>query len=76
MIGIQKVKINTPTIRLDQFLKWQGLAATGGQAKELIIAGQVQVNGQVETRRTHELVPGDEVEVKGVRFKVVATPAG
>jgi len=54
-----------PTIRLDQFLKWEGLVATGGQAKLLIQEGQVEVNGLVETRRSRKLAPGDVVTVEG-----------
>ena len=38
-------------LRLDQFLKFQGIVGTGGQAKLLIQDGQVRVNGQIETRR-------------------------
>ncbi len=53
------------TIELDRFLKWQGLVATGGQAKLLIQGGQVRVNGQVETRRKRKLVQGDVVTVDG-----------
>ena len=52
-------------IKLDQFLKWQGLAGTGGQAKHLIQSGQVQVNGQVETRRGRKLRSGDTVTIGG-----------
>ena len=48
-------------IRLDQFLKLQGVAATGGQAKVLIQNGEVSVNGHVETRRGRKLHPGDIV---------------
>lgn len=50
------------TIRLDQFLKLAGVADTGGQAKFLIQAGEVLVNGAVETRRRCQLRPGDEVQ--------------
>ena len=32
-------------MRLDQFLKWQGWVATGGEAKLRIQAGDVSVNG-------------------------------
>ncbi len=53
------------TIRLDQFLKFQGLVGTGGQAKVIIQAGEVMVNGVVETRRSHKLVAGDRVTVGG-----------
>ncbi|MEB3358066.1 MAG: RNA-binding S4 domain-containing protein [Synechococcales bacterium] len=49
------------TIQLDQFLKYQGVAQTGGQAKLLIQAGEIQVNGAVETRRGRKLVSGDRV---------------
>lgn len=49
-----------PTIRLDQFLKTCGVE-TGGQAKLLIQAGEVLVNGEVETRRRKQLTIGDEV---------------
>ena len=51
----------TPIIKLDQFLKWQGLAATGGEAKVMVQSGKVQVNGDVETRRGRKLVNGDRV---------------
>ena len=53
----------SPTIRLDQFLKVQGLVDTGGQAKILIQSGAVQVNGDVETRRRRQLHAGDCVAV-------------
>jgi len=53
------------TIQLDQFMKWRGLVGTGGQAKVLIQSGQVQVNGQVETRRSRKLREGDVVTYAG-----------
>jgi len=52
-------------MNLDQFLKWSGVTPTGGQAKLLIQAGEVRVNGEVETRRGRALKPGDRVEVEG-----------
>lgn len=58
------------TIRLDQFMKWQGLVGTGGQAKVLIQSGQVQVNGQVETRRSRKLREGDVVTFAGQSYTV------
>ena len=57
-------------IRLDQFLKLAGAVGTGGQAKVMIQAGEVNVNGKVETRRSHKLNPGDEVLVAGETFTV------
>jgi ribosome-associated protein len=52
-------------IELDQFLKKQRMAASGGHAKVLIQSGQVKVNGEVETRRGRKLQPGDVVEAEG-----------
>jgi ribosome-associated protein len=55
-------------MKLDQFLKFQGLAATGGEAKLLIQRGLVQVNGQIESRRGRQLRAGDEIELAGVQL--------
>ncbi len=57
-------------IKLDQFLKYQGVAATGGQAKLMIQDGEVEVNGEVETRRGRKLVEGDRVTVAGRVWEV------
>jgi ribosome-associated protein len=57
-------------IRLDQFLKWQGLVGTGGEAKQRIQGGEVRVNGFQETQRGRKLKPGDRVEVAGQTYRV------
>lgn len=46
-------------------LKWAGVVATGGEAKVLIAARRVLVNGQVETRRARRVSAGDLVAVQG-----------
>ncbi len=50
-------------MKLDQFLKLIGVADTGGQAKQLIKAGLVSVNGLVEERRGRKLVFGDRISL-------------
>ncbi len=57
-------------IRLDRFLKLQGVSGSGGQAKRMIQDGEVTVNGQVETRRAHKLTLGDIVIVGDMKFTV------
>jgi ribosome-associated protein len=52
-----------PGITLGQALKVANVAGTGGEAKVLIQAGEVRVNGEVETRRGRKLRRGDVVEV-------------
>lgn len=49
-------------VKLDQFLKWKGICDSGGQAKVVILDGQVRVNGEVEVRRGRKLRQGDTVE--------------
>ena len=61
-------------MKLDQFLKWQGLAATGGEAKQRIQRGDVQVNGMIETRRGRQLALGDAVAIDGRELLVTALP--
>ena len=59
-----------PYIKLDQFLKWQGIAQTGGEAKIIIKQGMVEVNGEEEIRRGRKLVTGDRVTVAGTTHRV------
>jgi ribosome-associated protein len=61
-----------PKLCLDQFLKMHGIVDTGGQAKLMIQAGEVQVNGETETRRRRKLVVGDVVETGGGKWRVEA----
>jgi ribosome-associated protein len=63
----------SPTIRLDDFLKFCGIVGTGGQAKVLIQAGEVKVNGQIELRRRRQLQLGDTVELLGETFAVTSS---
>lgn len=60
-------------LKLDQFLKWQGLAASGGEAKQRIQRGDVRVNDTIETRRGRRLALGDMVVIDGREVLVTAT---
>jgi ribosome-associated protein len=56
---------------LGQALKASNLVGSGGEAKVVIQAGEVWVNGEVETRRGRKLEEGDVVEVGDERLEVV-----
>lgn len=58
-----KVKITTEYIKLDQLLKFAGAVAIGSEAKELIKAEKVSVNGEICTMRGKKLRPGDIVKI-------------
>ena len=64
------VKIKTGFIRMDQFLKFCGVAETGGHAKQLVKEGLVLLNGEVCTQRGKKLYLGDEVQVEDYRLLV------
>ena len=71
----EKIAIRTEFIKLDSFLKYAGLAETGGQAKDAIQAGAVLVNGEVCTMRGKKLRPGDIVttpDIPDMAFEVAA----
>ncbi len=55
-------------MQLDQFLKFQGLVGTGGEAKLLIQQGLVQVNDEVEKRRSRQLQRGDKINLVSEQF--------
>ena len=56
---------------LGQALKASNLVGSGGEAKVVVQAGEVWVNGEVETRRGRKLEEGDVVEVGDERLEVV-----
>ncbi len=57
----EKVKIKTEFIKLDQLLKFSGIAETGADAKDMIIDEIVSVNGEICTMRGKKIRSGDEV---------------
>jgi ribosome-associated protein len=59
-----------PGTTLGRALKAAGLVGTGGEAKVLIQAGEVSVNGEVETRRGRRLQDGDVIEVGDERLEI------
>ena len=63
MKNIEKVKISTEFIKLDQFLKWLAIVDSGSQAKQVILDGKVKVNDEVETRRGRKIYPEYKVEI-------------
>ena len=67
---VGEVPIRTPEIKLEQFLKLADAVCAGGEAKHRIQAGEVTVNGEVETRRGRKLRAGDLVEIAGRRIRV------
>ena len=66
----EEVKINTDFIRLDSFLKFKGIAQTGGQAKQFIVDGIVKVNDEICTARGKKIRGGDKVSIFSVDYYI------
>ena len=64
----ERVKISTEYIKLQDLLKFTGAVETGGEAKEVIQAGEVTVNDEVCTMRGKKLRPGDVAQFDGKRY--------
>jgi len=68
---MREAKIETDFIKLDQFLKFENIAGTGGEAKNMIMDGLVKVNGNIEKARGKKLRKGDVIEVFGEEIKLI-----
>ena len=65
-----KVKIKTDYIKLDQLLKYMGVAENGSHAKEIILGEEVKVNGSVCTMRGKKLYKNDIISVFDEEFEI------
>ena len=61
-----EVNINSDMIKLDQFLKWAGVAENGGMAKLMVQDGKASVNGEVILQRGKKLYKGDKIIVSEI----------
>ncbi len=65
---MEKIKINTEFIKLDQLLKYANAVEGGGMAKNVIIDGMVKVNGEVVLQRGKKLRDGDIVKYNNEEY--------
>ena len=63
---METIKIETPMIQLDQFLKWASILQSGGEIRLLLDEDKILVNGILCKAKRKKLYPGDTVEIKDV----------
>jgi ribosome-associated protein len=68
---MNNIEIKTEFIKLDQLLKFSGLTSTGGHSKNVIMDGEVLVNGEVCLMRGKKIFPNDVVSIDNNEIKVV-----
>lgn len=64
------IEINTEFIKLDSALKYSGVAENGAHAKEMILSGEVEVNGEIELRRGKKLYKGDKFKIFDEEYEI------
>ena len=67
---VQVVELIKQPIDLFKILKFEGLVASGGEAKAAIADGLVTLNAAVETQKRKKIVSGDIIEFDGVSYRM------
>lgn len=70
---MMEIAIETEFIKLDQLLKYAGIIQSGAEAKHLILAEEVTVNGVICTQRGKKIRPGDVVSLLDQDFVVTGS---
>lgn len=63
---MEKIKINTAYIQLDQFLKWAGVLPSGGEIRFFLVAHKISVNHMPCQVKRKKLYPNDIVTITDV----------
>ena len=64
-------ELESEFVELYKILKFEGLSESGGEAKQAIAEGLVQVNGEVETRKRKKIRPGDQIDFIDHHIEVI-----
>lgn len=67
---MEEIILRDEFIKLGQALKAVGFVESGVDAKDVVTAGEVMVNGEVDTRRGRKLYDGDIVTFKGQQILI------
>ena len=59
-------------VELYKILKFENIAASGGEAKYLIADGFVKVNNEIEFRKRKKIYPGDIIEFEDIMLEIVS----
>ena len=72
------VEITKEPVELYKILKFEGMVASGGEAKLVIADGHVLLNGNIETRKRKKIVSGDIIEFdeEVIRIKLANKQTG
>ena len=67
---MKDVFINKEHVELFKILKFEGIASSGSEAKDIIAAGAVLVNGIIEKQKRKKMVAGDKIKFNGEIYRL------
>lgn len=67
---MKKIEIDHEPVELYKILKFEAIVGSGGEAKALIAAGEVAVNGEIEMRKRCKMKSGDVIRVFDEEFEL------
>lgn len=67
---MREVEISNEPTELYKILKFEGLVASGGEAKHVIAEGLVLLNGVVETQKRKKVLAGDTIGFAGEELNI------
>ena len=70
-----QVVLRSQPVELYKILKFEGLASSGAEAKQLIDDGLVLVNGEPEYRRRRKIMDKDWIQFEGQQYRMIADGA-
>ena len=68
---MREIEISKEPVELFKILKFEGIVASGGEAKSVIENGLVLLNGTVETQKRKKIVSSDIIEFNNEQFKII-----
>ena len=68
---MKNIEISKVSVELYKILKFEGLVGSGGEAKLVINAGKVLVNGFIETQKKKKIISGDIIEFNNEKLNVI-----
>jgi len=64
------VELSKEPVELYKILKFEGLAVSGGEARQLVAEGHVLLNGKVETQKRKKIMSGDVIEFGNEKLSI------
>ena len=73
-LEFRDVEISHEPIELYKILNFENMVESGGKAKAMVAAGQVLLNGKVETQKRKKIMDGDIIEFAEEKIRIHLSP--